>query len=68
MSDQIPDKICGIERDIIERFLTLIQEKFHQVDEANYFLELNLGQSGINIAITNQRDVLTHLVTILTNP
>lgn len=62
-----PDLIAGVEWDIIEKFLFLIRDKYPLADKANYFLELNLGQSGINIAITNQRDVLSHLSTILTN-
>jgi len=62
------DLICGIERDIVERFLLLVKDKYRLADEANYFLELNLGASGINIAITNQRDILSHLCSILTDP
>lgn len=67
MPNEPTDLICGVERDIIERFLTLVRDKYPRVDEANYFLELNLGTSGINVAISNQRDVLSHLVTLLTN-
>jgi hypothetical protein len=62
------DQICGVDRDIIEKFLTLIKERYQAADEANYFLEEQVGVSSINTAITNQRDALSHLGTILTNP
>jgi hypothetical protein len=62
------DRICGVERDIIEAFLVLVRDKYAAVDKANYFLEINVGSSGINVAITNQRDVISHLVTLLTRP
>lgn len=61
-----PDKIYGIERDVVERFLRLVRDKYHKADEANFFLELNLGISGLTVAVTNQRDVLSHLATIIT--
>jgi hypothetical protein len=60
-------KIMGVEHSIIEEFFKLVKEKYPLVDKANYFLELNLGVSGINVAITNQRDVLSHLCTIITD-
>jgi hypothetical protein len=65
--ESIPtDKILGIEIDIIEDFLKLIKIMFPLADMANFYLERN-GISGINVAITNQRDALSHLCTILTN-
>ena len=62
------DEIEGIEREIIEGFLILFRELYEKTDLANYFLELRAETSGINIAITNQRDALSHLVTVLNNP
>ena len=61
-------KVLGIDIKIIADFLELIRDKYPQADMANYFLELNSQVSGINIATTNQRDVLSHLCTILSNP
>lgn len=63
-----PSTICGIDRDIIDKALRLIRDKYPLVDKANYFLETNVRTSGINIAITNQRDAITHLVTVLAEP
>jgi hypothetical protein len=58
--------VCGVERDVIENFLELIKASYSLIDDANHFLEINTGVSGINITITNQRDALSHLYTILT--
>ncbi|MFA7062040.1 MAG: hypothetical protein WC156_14630 [Pedobacter sp.] len=60
-------KIAGVDADIIERFLLLLKDKYALVDKANYFLE-SQGVSGINIGMANQRDVLSHLCTILDRP
>ena len=59
------EKILGIDQDILIKFLELIRDKYPLADKANYFLETELGESGINIATTNQRDVLSHLVTLV---
>lgn len=69
MGKGVPEeaKIMGVEHSIIEEFFRLVKDKYPLVDKANYFLELNLGVSGINVAITNQRDVLSHLCTIITD-
>lgn len=53
--------------DIAVEFLQLVRDYYHITDAANYFLEGRTGESGINIAIANQRDVLSHLVTLLSN-
>ncbi len=60
-------KILGVEASIIEQFFILIRDKYPLVDKANYFLEINTGLSGINVGITNQRDALSHLCTIITD-
>ena len=49
--------ILGIDKEIIEKFLILVRDKFHLVDKANYFLESNTNISGSNIAMANQRDL-----------
>ena len=61
------DLIAGVEKEIIEKFLEVIGEKYPLVDKANYFLERQVGVSGINIAIANQRDFLSHLCTVVTD-
>ncbi len=61
-----PKYILGVEREIVEEFLQLLRDKYPIVDEANHFIEHNVATSGINVAITNQRDALSHLCTILT--
>jgi hypothetical protein len=59
--------ICGVSVEIIERYLQVVKQLYPAVDKANFFLELHTGISGINIGVTNQRDALSHLVTLLTN-
>lgn len=51
-------------RQIIYRFLTLIRDNYKKADKAAYFLERRAGVSNI-CAITNLRDVLSHLATLL---
>ena len=58
--------ILGVEKHIIERFLEMIRDKYALVDKANFYLEQS-GISGIGIAVTNQRDFVSHLATILNN-
>jgi len=60
--------ILGIDNDILEKFLILVRDRYHEVDQANYFLESNTNISGSNIAMANQRDFLSHLCTILRKP
>ena len=67
LPDDFQSMFPGVEPDILERFLILLRDKFPAVDEANNFLELKTGISGISIAITNQRDAISHLVTLLRN-
>lgn len=62
------DLICGIDRDVIESFLQLVKDRYPLVDEAVFFLEGELLDSAITTGITNQRDVLGHLSTLLNNP
>lgn len=62
------ERIRGVERDILEAFLALIQDKFPDAEEAAYFLETNVGASAINISIANLRDVVSHLGTVIRHP
>ncbi len=59
------ERICGVDREVLEEFLKVLKDCYPQADKANYFLEINEGESGIGIAITNQRDALSHFVTCL---
>jgi len=68
MSTKRQEKICGVDRDIIEHFLFLVREKYPKVDEAIFYLETYISTSGINIGIVNQRDTLSHLVSVLMEP
>jgi coenzyme F420-reducing hydrogenase alpha subunit len=56
----------GVDKDLLERCLILLRDKYPLADKANYFLERQ-GYAGINITITNQRDALSHLVTLLSD-
>lgn len=56
--------VCGVERDVLEKFLTLIRDKFPAAVEAGFFLETVVGVSNIS-EMSNLRDVLSHLVTLL---
>lgn len=67
MSDQ-PPKVCGVNTETIEQFLTLLRDRYPLADAATYFLETNQGVSSITSSITNQRDTLSHLVTLLSHP
>ena len=50
---------------VIERFLSMIENIYPLVDKATFFLELKCAHSGINIAMANQRDFLSHFCTLL---
>lgn len=49
---------------LLDEFLKLIKERYAMADEANFFLEQS-GVSSINIAVTNQRDFISHFVSFL---
>ena len=61
-------KVCGIDINVIADFLVLYRDKYPIVNKASYFLEIQQGVSAINIAITNQRDAMSHLVSVLNHP
>jgi hypothetical protein len=56
--------ICGVDRNLVESFLYLIKENYKRADMATFFLEQRSGIVNIQ-GITNVRDVLSHLVTLL---
>lgn len=62
------NKVYGIDIDIFDRFILLIKDEYAKVDEAIFVLENYTKTSGINIGVTNQRDVLSHFSTILNDP
>jgi hypothetical protein len=59
-----PRLICDVELSVIEDFLLLIRENYSKADKAMFFLEQKSGILNLQ-AITNVRDVLSHLSTIL---
>lgn len=58
--------ICDIEESVVEDFLLLIRNNYGRADKAMFFLEQRSGILNLQ-AITNVRDVLSHLATML-NP
>jgi len=52
------------ERELVLRFLVLIRDNYKKADKAAYFLERRAGVVN-NCAMTNLRDVLSHLSTLL---
>jgi hypothetical protein len=59
--------VLGVDREIVEEFLVLFRERYELADKANFFLEAR-GVSSINVTVANQRDALSHLVTVLRRP
>lgn len=58
--------ICGIDVDLVERFLVLIRDHYKKVDKATFFLEHRTGEVNLP-SMANMRDVLSHLVTLLSS-
>jgi hypothetical protein len=58
------DPICGVERKLVESFLELVRDNYKKADAANLFLEQRTGEANV-YGITNLRDVLSHLATLL---
>lgn len=59
------DTVAGVDRDLVEQVMGIFRDVYHLATQANVLLEFETGTSGINVAITNQRDAITHLVTLL---
>lgn len=60
--------IDQLDPEVLEVFLRLLRDKYRLADTANFHLEHRENVSGISIAITNQRDVTSHFITILRTP
>ena len=58
------DSVLGVEREIIEGFLTLFRDNYALARKATHYLESNERESNIH-GITNMRDALSHLVNAL---
>jgi hypothetical protein len=56
--------ICGVERGLVEAFLRLIKDNYKKADKATFFLEQRTGIVNLQ-GVTNVRDVLSHLATML---
>lgn len=56
--------VLGVDKKLIEDFLTLIRDNYKKTDEATAFLEHRARVSNVH-GITNVRDVLSHLTTLL---
>lgn len=60
------DQICGVPKELLERFLFLVRDHYRKADEASFFLEQRTGEISVH-GMANLRDVLSHLATFL-NP
>jgi hypothetical protein len=58
------DRVCGVDRALIERFLLLIRDQYRNADKAIFFLEQSAGVTSPT-TLANLRDVLSHLATLL---
>jgi hypothetical protein len=56
--------VCDVDKAILESFLILIRDNYKKADEAAFFLENRAGITNVH-GITNMRDVLSHLATML---
>lgn len=65
MNSEQQNQLYGIDRDIFDRFMFLIKDRYTLVDEAVFLIENTVGTSGLSVGLTNQRDVLSHLATVL---
>lgn len=66
--DESEDVLNGIDREVLNRALKLIRDRYGSAEKSVFFLEINAGVSAINSGIANQRDCFSHLVTLLKNP
>lgn len=55
----------GVDQQVLEEFLVLVRDNYELADQAYFFLEHHVGVSGTNVSITNLRDVLSHLTSLL---
>jgi hypothetical protein len=62
--DSNSDTICGVERQLVERYLLLIRDHYRKAEKATYFIEQRTGVVNF-VGVANVRDALSHLVTLL---
>lgn len=55
------------EREILEAYLQLLENTYPMLDRVSHFLERN-GITQIDAALRHEREILGHLVTLLTHP
>ncbi len=58
------DKIRGVEREIIERILAMLQDKYPAFDGGTYYLAMKFGIENV-IGFHNLRDMITHIKTAI---
>lgn len=58
--------VAGVEIEIVERALEVLSKLFPVADKATYYLEIKSDFEVVHIGMANQRDALSHLVTLLT--
>ncbi len=58
------DTICGVDRDVVERFLVLVRDNYPKADAAAFFME-EVAHVEHKVTLVNLRDVLSHLATLL---
>jgi hypothetical protein len=56
--------VMGVERQLLEQFLSLIRDCYDKVDKATFFLEMRTGKINVS-GIKNVRGILSHLVMFL---
>jgi hypothetical protein len=58
------DRVAGVDRHLVERFLLLVRDNYPKADRATFFLEEVAGKTH-TLVMANLRDVLSHLATML---
>jgi hypothetical protein len=59
-----PNRVCGVDKVLIEQYLLLIKNNYRRAEKATYFLEQRTGLVNF-VGVANMRDALSHLVTLL---
>lgn len=58
------DLVLGVDRQVLEQYLTMIRDSYDKVDKATCFLEMRTGKINVS-GIKNVRGILSHLVILL---
>ncbi|MGA8431448.1 MAG: hypothetical protein WB729_16615 [Candidatus Sulfotelmatobacter sp.] len=58
------DRVCGVDKALVEQYLLLIRNNYRKAEKATYFLEQRTGLVNF-VGVANMRDALSHLVTLL---